>query len=564
MPPPMSPHRQLGDPLSPRPLRTHVPPRIDVDAKPNVVLGFSPPSSAGLPTLPEGSTPNPLAAAPLQFPPSSTQLSRLSPQLTTPTDQVGFGFNSSSPLQYGTSPRGHHAELPPRSRRNSAAIVSISLSSRSRSRTPRGVHSVLPAGSSGNATPDKGSNTVTPRAEDAAFMPGPIDFDPLGDLQPTGGLLLDDEGSDTHRDEAVIEDDVDDHGRQWTVDGYQEEDVVEDILSPGFEFGEGLEFEGEVIQPAVGRVAGINGSEGLPLRRGGSEAGKPSRGNAPNKVYQVIRRLGSGSYAVVYLVREKGGRRREYGECLGLDDRREIELTRHSAQMSEQTQPRTRADRDSAVRSHHPSLLAYSQEYRHAPSDHADEAMAVLDARVVSGRGSVSAASSSPSALANIHPGSFGWKSHATPLLLPSMPNSTTNLPIPCHRPSSHRPRFRSRHLKCSQICLRISRRRSQTHQTPCSHRAKHPPHRSFSHTPIIRHHTRDSRPPRPHRLQACSPPSLPILYYLHDDCALSHQCSVRCASLSLCVMMPVSVIGTSSLRTSSAATLSSWKPLLS
>lgn len=137
----------------------------------------------------------------------------------------------------------------------------------------------------------------------------------MEEWQPEGGILL--------GDDEVIEDELDDKGavdgRTWT--GVSEaERAVEDVLSPGTLFGEGIEFQGEIVQPAVGRwgTAADGDDVGLPLRRGGSEVGKSQRGDerteSVKKVYEVVRRLGSGSYAVVYLVRERGGRKREFGE----------------------------------------------------------------------------------------------------------------------------------------------------------------------------------------------------------------------------------------------------------
>jgi hypothetical protein len=142
------------------------------------------------------------------------------------------------------------------------------------------------------------------------------DNDAFGDWQPTGGMLL---GSD----EEAIEDDSSDDGEQqhWALDDDDDNPIVKDVLSPGMLFGEGLEFQGEIVEPAVGRLSGDDSDGGMPLRRGGSEAPKALRGKPgvhhhgrERKSYEVIRQLGSGSYAVVYLVKERGGRKREYGE----------------------------------------------------------------------------------------------------------------------------------------------------------------------------------------------------------------------------------------------------------
>lgn len=150
--------------------------------------------------------------------------------------------------------------------------------------------------------------------------------DVLDEWQPAGGMLLedddddDDEVSAAEKDLDRYDDDHDD-GRVWSgiSDASRE---VDDVLQRGMLFGEGLEFQGEIIVPAIGREG--TDDAGLPLRRGGSEVGKKSRSApevdvrlepAAKKVYEVVRKLGSGSYAVVYLVREKSGRKKEYGRC---------------------------------------------------------------------------------------------------------------------------------------------------------------------------------------------------------------------------------------------------------
>lgn len=152
--------------------------------------------------------------------------------------------------------------------------------------------------------------------------------DVMDEWQPAGGMLLDDDDDNDGEDDdhvALADDDhnesgYDADGRVWSGLSVASRDV-EDILRKGMIFGEGLEFQGEVIVPAIGREG--TDDAGLPLRRGGSEVGKKTRSStdtetrhvAPTKkVYEVVRKLGAGSYAVVYLVRETGGRKREYGE----------------------------------------------------------------------------------------------------------------------------------------------------------------------------------------------------------------------------------------------------------
>lgn len=143
----------------------------------------------------------------------------------------------------------------------------------------------------------------------------------MDDWQPTGGIMLDaDESTD-----AFSFDDHYDQGRSWTAES--EVQGVADILRPGMVFGEGLEFEGEIIEPATGRLQ-ADGNSDLPLRRDGSKVGVPRKpSTSPKRSYEVIRQLGSGSYAVVYLVRERGGRKREFAlKCLSKHDLEEEQL----------------------------------------------------------------------------------------------------------------------------------------------------------------------------------------------------------------------------------------------
>ena len=136
---------------------------------------------------------------------------------------------------------------------------------------------------------------------------------------PEGGTLLEDEGGEVH-----AEREMDERGRRedrTDTDGWNAFPDVDHVMFRGMLFGEGLEFQGEVVVPAAGRLGtGANGDDvALPLRRGGSEAGQAARGavegSAP-KVYEVVRPLGTGSYSIVYLIRERGGRRREFGELI--------------------------------------------------------------------------------------------------------------------------------------------------------------------------------------------------------------------------------------------------------
>ena len=281
----------------------------DLPAPTVVRGGFSPATAnSGLPSEMARNSPRPSIS---HLHTSSNRLGHLSPTVSTPVDQIGF-FTDGSPRPQMSSPRIRNGDLIPRSRRNSAAIVSIRLGSRSTSRTPRGSERALP-GSSGQVTPSKAKHQDNAVHVDMmeSWAPGVEEMD---DWQPAGGMLLD-------NDDEVIEDDLDDYGDGRTGTGYSDiSREVEDIMQPGMLFGEGREFQGEIVEPAIGRL----GDDAiLPLRRGGSEvnharldhlhAAGIKEPEKEKKLYTVIRLLGSGSYASVYLVREKGGRRREYG-----------------------------------------------------------------------------------------------------------------------------------------------------------------------------------------------------------------------------------------------------------
>lgn len=147
-------------------------------------------------------------------------------------------------------------------------------------------------------------------------------MDDMDDWQPAGGIMLDaDESTDT-----FSFDDDDPQGRSWTAESEVDERVA-DVLRPGMVFGEGLEFEGDIIEPATGRLQ-VGGTNDVALRRDGSKVGIPRKQtNSAKRSYEVVRLLGSGSYAVVYLVRERGGRKREFAlKCLSKHDLEEEQL----------------------------------------------------------------------------------------------------------------------------------------------------------------------------------------------------------------------------------------------
>jgi len=279
-----------------------------------VVGGFSPGSSVSpLPSVAENGTPD----------------RRLIPAPRTSLDQAFLpaGTFYGSP---GRSPRSLIPELPVPSRRNSAAILPNTNKPGSRSGTPRTGNGRAPSSrnTSGQATPNRTSRTVTPRdgssqgkghrlvqmgsgsVEDEDPWTPKFDHD-SGDeswAAPTGGILLEDD---------------DDAGRTWTSLDAEDQINNQATLLPGDRFGEGLKFQGERIRAAIGQTYGHDIEHAL--RRGGSEMGMVGRngpvGAAPTDgrtrqrtIYEVVRSAGQGTFAQVYHIRELGERRREYGK----------------------------------------------------------------------------------------------------------------------------------------------------------------------------------------------------------------------------------------------------------
>jgi hypothetical protein len=278
-----------------------------------VVGGFSPGSTASpLPSVAENGAPD----------------RRLIPAPRTSLDHAfapGLHYHGSP----GRSPRGLIPELPVASRRNSGALVTSSNKPGSRSGTPRIGNGRTSRNTSGQATPNRTSRTVTPRdgssqgkghrliqmgyssaGEEDPWSPK-FDHEDSGDdswTAPTGGILLGDD---------------DEPGRTWTSLDAEDELASHPTLYPGDRFGEGLKFQGEKIRAAIGQTYGHDIEHAL--RRGGSEMGMVGRngpvGAAPTDgrqrqrtIYEVVRSAGQGTFAQVYHIREVGERRREYGE----------------------------------------------------------------------------------------------------------------------------------------------------------------------------------------------------------------------------------------------------------
>lgn len=76
------------------------------------------------------------------------------------------------------------------------------------------------------------------------------------------------------------------------------------MLSPGDLLGEGLELQGEVVRRVPITPLTSSSAESEQYQTDAHTSAKAVASDEPAKIFEVVRRLGTGSYAVVYLVRE--------------------------------------------------------------------------------------------------------------------------------------------------------------------------------------------------------------------------------------------------------------------
>lgn len=217
-----------------------------------------------------------------------------------------------------------HGTLPlptgtrPRSRRSSTALaVSVSLASRSRSRssTPNNVNP--PHGRSPQTSPPmQGVHSITKQlgefAWDEAFA-----HDGDDDLDMT---FDDGDAPAPRKDRSARSSRLGRSSTQRSRGDYSDhmhDGRLSDVFPLGHVFGAGHSFEGEIIEAVTPRRLASNGRE-VPVPQfalGHHRRASLERGEIATKSFKVVRQLGSGSFAVVYLVREIGGVGQEYGGC---------------------------------------------------------------------------------------------------------------------------------------------------------------------------------------------------------------------------------------------------------
>jgi hypothetical protein len=118
------------------------------------------------------------------------------------------------------------------------------------------------------------------------------------------------------QDETGLEVEIQNMEFNEDSEGEDREDDVDDIFPPGHRLGEGLSFQGETIEEIDPVARSRETGRSLPQSSASSIASLRENGlnrsGGKRKVFEVVRKLGSGSYAVVYLVKEVGGGQ-EYG-----------------------------------------------------------------------------------------------------------------------------------------------------------------------------------------------------------------------------------------------------------
>jgi len=245
-----------------------------------------------------------------------------------------------------------------RSRRSSAALaVSVSLASRSRSRTPvqkvgspptspsrrmsreigttsggamlgqvdEGVPAMTAPKKHGKWDKGSGNGDDIEFADfgwDEAFEDDEDDYPSVSrrsqrkSLAGRGAEQFGDSASDdtTGMQVEIHNMDINDN-KGW--EGREHDD--DDIFPPGHRLGEGTVFDGEVVEDVDPVARSKENGRSLPQSSAGSiaslrESGFDHEHSGRRKTFEVVRKLGSGSYAVVYLVKEIGGTR-EYGKA---------------------------------------------------------------------------------------------------------------------------------------------------------------------------------------------------------------------------------------------------------
>lgn len=245
-----------------------------------------------------------------------------------------------------------------RSRRSSVApVVSVSLASRSRSRTPVQKQNTGPPTSPSNRglEPSSGISTKLGQVKEAAgTAPSTSDHKKVdiefADFGWDDAFEDDDEDFYANHNQRKPTSKLSSRGNDKEYDGLtglevevQELDLtedqhpaegrerdVDDIFPAGYRIGEGIRFEGDIIEEVdpVARSREIGRS--LPQSSANSIAALREEGRreagGKGKVFEVVRKLGSGSYAVVYLVKEVGGTQEFAMKCLSKQDLQEDAL----------------------------------------------------------------------------------------------------------------------------------------------------------------------------------------------------------------------------------------------
>lgn len=275
----------------------------------------------------------------------------------------GNYFSADTQLRNATGQQDNQYALPPgvtRSRRSSVQLaVSVSLASRSRSGTPVQKIGSPPMSPSRRLnreiTPGLGNHLgqvdeVVPSEDNGkskqkvSWMKGSGDDIEFADFGWDEAFEDDDEeyasvsrrsGRTSRARSANGKPDVDGDrltGLEVEIQGMDLEDHApgegrehdgDDIFSPGFKIGEGLRFHGEIIEEVDPIARSRENGRSIPQSIASSISSlkdHPNGISGKRKAYEVVRKLGSGSYAVVYLVKEVGGGQEFALKCLSKQD----------------------------------------------------------------------------------------------------------------------------------------------------------------------------------------------------------------------------------------------------
>ncbi|KAI0688037.1 hypothetical protein BC835DRAFT_1408201 [Cytidiella melzeri] len=232
--------------------------------------------------------------------PKSRSRTALSPQHQQPSAQATAAAHGSSKRIDMRSPTFAHPSSPLPLASAYPSSPSISSSSPSLPPTPLVPHAYpFPQTSSPLGTPSMASKPI-PRSPYISSATLPVHVTATRSPHPLKAIPLPSPGLPSPI--------VNSHVRSTSSNPSSFSSSVLDVLSPGDVIGEGMELQGEVVRcvpitPLPSPNLALSLSDTATPSQPSSSIARPSP-EEPARTFEVVRRLGAGSYAVVYLVRE--------------------------------------------------------------------------------------------------------------------------------------------------------------------------------------------------------------------------------------------------------------------